>query len=51
MHGLVSKLLEIVPEYKPSEEILSKCLVDCHDIALQYRRARPSLVVLAESAA
>jgi FlaA1/EpsC-like NDP-sugar epimerase len=51
MHGLVSKLLEIVPEYKPSEEILSQCLVDCHDIALQYRRARPSLVVLAESAA
>ncbi|MBV9074097.1 MAG: polysaccharide biosynthesis protein [Acidobacteria bacterium] len=51
MHGLVSKLAEIVPEYKPSEEVLSRCQVDCHDIALQYRRARPSLVILAETAA
>jgi FlaA1/EpsC-like NDP-sugar epimerase len=51
MHGLVSKLSEIVPEYKPSEEVLSRCEVDCHDIALQYRRARPSLAILAETAA
>lgn len=51
MHGLVSKLCAIVPEYTPGEEVLSKCHIDCHDIALQYRRARPTLVVLAESAA
>jgi FlaA1/EpsC-like NDP-sugar epimerase len=51
MHGLISKLSEIVPEYKASEEVLSRCQVDCHDIALQYRRARPTLVVMAETAA
>jgi len=51
VHGLVHKLAEIVPEYTPSPEILSKCHVDCHDIALRYRRARLDLVTLAESAA
>jgi FlaA1/EpsC-like NDP-sugar epimerase len=51
IHGLIAKLSSIVPEYKPSPEILSLCQVDCHDIALKYRRARPTLVMLAETAA
>jgi len=51
MHALVGKLGAIVPEYTPSQEILTKCQVDCHDIALRYRRARRDLVGLAETAA
>ena len=51
IHGLIAKLSSIVPEYKPSPEILSLCQVDCHDIALKYRRARPTLAMLAETAA
>jgi FlaA1/EpsC-like NDP-sugar epimerase len=51
IHGLIAKLSSIVPEYKPSPEILSLCQVDCHDIALKYRRARPTLAILAETAA
>jgi FlaA1/EpsC-like NDP-sugar epimerase len=51
VHGLVEKLAAIVPEYTPSQEILSRCHVDCHDIALRYRRSRPDLVGLAGSAA
>jgi len=51
VHGLVTKLSAIVPEYSPSQEILSRCQIDRHDFALQYRRARPGLVGLAESAA
>ena len=51
VHGLVSKLTAIVPEYTPSQEVLSLGQVDRHDVALHYRRARPDLVLLAESAA
>ena len=51
VHGLVRKLAAIVPEYTPSQEILSKCHVDCHDIALHYRRSRPDPIGLAETAA
>ncbi|MGH9502214.1 MAG: polysaccharide biosynthesis protein [Terriglobales bacterium] len=43
VHGLVSKLVEIVPEYWPSPEIISQGEVDRHDQALNYRLARANL--------
>jgi len=49
VHGLVRKLVEIVPEYWPSPEIISLGAVDCHDQALNYRLARASLISTAES--
>ena len=53
VHGLVSKLVEIVPEYWPSPEIISLSALDRHDQALNYRLARASLASQgsAESAA
>jgi len=51
VHGLIAKLMEIVPEYAPSSEILSLCEVDRHDIAREYRRARMSLPSIAGPAA
>jgi FlaA1/EpsC-like NDP-sugar epimerase len=41
--GLVQTFQRIVPEYKPSEEVLALCEVDRHDMALMYRRARKQL--------
>jgi FlaA1/EpsC-like NDP-sugar epimerase len=38
VHGLVTKLKSIVPAYVPSEEILSLCEIDRHDLALSYKR-------------
>jgi FlaA1/EpsC-like NDP-sugar epimerase len=49
VHGLVSKLVEIVPEYMPSDEINALCNVDRHDKALTYRQARTGLLALAQS--
>ncbi|MBV8673063.1 MAG: polysaccharide biosynthesis protein [Acidobacteriaceae bacterium] len=43
VHGLVRMFQLIVPEYKPSEEILALCEVDRHDMAVVYRRAREQL--------
>ena len=43
VHGLVQMFQLIVPEYKPSEEILALCEVDRHDMAVVYRRAREQL--------
>lgn len=43
VYGLVQTFQRIVPEYKPSEDILSLCEVDRHDMALVYRRARGQL--------
>lgn len=43
VHGLVTKLVEIVPEYEPSPEIISLGAVDRHDQALGYNLARASL--------
>ena len=43
VHGLIQTFQRIVPEYKPSEEILALCEVDRHDMALTYRRARGQL--------
>jgi FlaA1/EpsC-like NDP-sugar epimerase len=49
--GLVEMFQRIVPEYKPSDEILALCEVDCHDVALIYRRARGRLWYSASSIA
>jgi FlaA1/EpsC-like NDP-sugar epimerase len=43
VHGLISKLVSIVPEYGPSEQLTALCEVDRHDQALVYKRARASL--------
>ena len=48
-HGLVEKLVSIVPEYWPSEEIKALSEIDRHDQSLAYRRAR-SLLDSAKSA-
>jgi len=42
--GLISKFQVIVPEYRPSEEVLAQCDVDRHDLALRHRMARAYLV-------
>jgi FlaA1/EpsC-like NDP-sugar epimerase len=43
IHGLIGKLAAIVPEYWPSEEIVSLSEVDRHDRSVGYRRARVDL--------
>ena len=43
VHGLISKLVSIVPEYGPSQQLTALCEVDRHDQALVYKRARASL--------
>ncbi len=50
VHGLVTKLVAIVPEYWPSPEIISLGTVDRHDQALNYQLARASLASTQESA-
>jgi len=47
-HGLVAKLVSIVPEYWPSEEIMALSEVDRYDQALGYKRA--SLAAMKEIA-
>jgi FlaA1/EpsC-like NDP-sugar epimerase len=44
--ALVTMLTKLVPEYRPSEEILALCEVDRHDSISRYRRGRASLAVL-----
>ena len=51
VHGLVTKLVQIVPEYWPSPEIISLGAIDRHDQALVYRQARANLTSTQESAA
>jgi FlaA1/EpsC-like NDP-sugar epimerase len=43
VHGLVQMIQRIVPEYKPSEEILASAQVDRHDIGVSFRIARRQL--------
>jgi FlaA1/EpsC-like NDP-sugar epimerase len=43
VHGLVKTLVSLVPEYRPSAEILALCDVDRHDSIPSYRRGRASL--------
>ncbi|HET8668569.1 MAG TPA: polysaccharide biosynthesis protein, partial [Terriglobales bacterium] len=42
--GLILKLKEIVPEYRPSREILALCEYDRHDRAWRYKRESAGLV-------
>jgi FlaA1/EpsC-like NDP-sugar epimerase len=51
VHGLVTKLVAIVPEYWPSPEIISLGAIDRHDQALNQQLARASLSPTQESAA
>jgi len=43
VHGLVTKLREIVPEYTPSPEILALAKVDRHDRFVAYQQARANV--------
>lgn len=45
VHGVVSKLKQIVPEYTPSKEVLALCELDRHDMALHYRSKQAELIV------
>ena len=51
VYGLVQIFQLIVPEYKPSEDILALCEVDRHDMAVVYRRAREQLGYSADNIA
>jgi FlaA1/EpsC-like NDP-sugar epimerase len=44
VHGLVTKLKEIVPEYSASAEILAQAELDRHDRFVTYERARAGLM-------
>jgi FlaA1/EpsC-like NDP-sugar epimerase len=41
--AVVQTLRRMVPEYKPSEEVLSLSELDRHDVSLTYRKARAEL--------
>jgi FlaA1/EpsC-like NDP-sugar epimerase len=43
VHGLISELVSIVPEYQPSEQLQALCELDRHDQFVVYKRARASL--------
>ncbi len=43
--GLILKLKQIVPEYRPSREILALCEFDRHDLAWRYKRESAGLAV------
>jgi FlaA1/EpsC-like NDP-sugar epimerase len=51
VHGLVTTLVAIVPEYWPSPEIISLGAIDRHDQALSQQLARASLSPTQDSAA
>ncbi len=50
VHGLVTKLVTIVPEYWPSPEIISLGAIDRHDQALNHQLARATLASAPQSA-
>lgn len=49
VHGLVTKLVAIVPEYGPSPEIISMGAIDRHDQVLNFRLASAGLSSATES--
>jgi FlaA1/EpsC-like NDP-sugar epimerase len=51
VYGLVEMFQQIVPEYKPSQEILDSAQVDRHDMGISFRRARRQLWYSAHDAA
>ena len=50
VHGLVTKLVMIVPEYWPSPEIISLGAIDRHDQALNHQLERANLASTPQSA-
>jgi FlaA1/EpsC-like NDP-sugar epimerase len=51
VYGLVKTLTSIVPEYRPSEEMMALCDVDRHDLISRFRRGRASLSAQVSDAA
>jgi FlaA1/EpsC-like NDP-sugar epimerase len=51
VHGIISTLKRIVPEYSPSPEILTLGELDRHDMALTYRFKQADLLSGVQSAA
>jgi FlaA1/EpsC-like NDP-sugar epimerase len=51
VHGIISTLKRIVPEYSPSPEILTLSELDRHDMALTYRFKQADLLSGVQSAA
>jgi FlaA1/EpsC-like NDP-sugar epimerase len=51
VHGIVSELVRIVPEYKPSEQIVAKAEVDRHDQLFSYKLSSARLSAGSESVA
>jgi len=51
VHGLITRLRQIVPEYTPSQEILTLSDLDRHDIALNYRSKQTELIIGVQGAA
>jgi FlaA1/EpsC-like NDP-sugar epimerase len=51
VHGLISQLVSIVPEYSPSDELVALAEVDRHDPALSYLWERKQLGTPVEGAA
>jgi FlaA1/EpsC-like NDP-sugar epimerase len=51
VHGLISKLVSIVPEYWPSDEVIALSEVDRHDQSLTYKLARSRLATSAREIA
>ena len=51
VHALIKKLVSIVPEYFPSEEMIALSQLDRHDRSLAYRRERDLLSDSAEEVA
>jgi hypothetical protein len=43
VNALVQMFQQIVPEYRPSEEILASAQIDRHDMGQTFRRARRQL--------
>jgi len=50
VHGIITMFKKIVPEYTPSNEVLSSCEVDCHDLAINYMLERVRFTRLPEAA-
>ena len=51
VHGIITRLRKIVPEYTPSQEILALCELDRHDMALNYKSQQAQLIVGVQGAA
>lgn len=50
VHGLISELVSIVPEYHPSEQLQAQCELNRHDQFVVYKRARATLEAFQDTA-